>query len=95
MPHSFSKKDHHHHHFKKKKKKIKISKNHASISKLGTFGHVSSNFEKKEIIFSSNIKVFKGHASIHKLGEFHASFIKKNNKNKNKNQDFQKSCIHF
>ena len=43
MPHSFSQKkkeeDYHHHLFKKKS--IKISKNHASISKLGPFSRAS------------------------------------------------------
>ena len=50
MPHLFS---------EKKKKKIKISKNHASISKLGAFGHASSILKKREIIFPPKVKVFK------------------------------------
>ena len=84
---------------KKKKKKIKISKNHASISKLRAFGHASSILKKEEIIFSSNIKVFISHASICKLGAYgHASFIFKKEDHhhhlskKINNQDFQKSC---
>ena len=32
----------------KKKKKFKISKNYASLSKLGAFGHTSSILKKKE-----------------------------------------------
>ena len=87
-----------------KKKKFKISKNYASLSKLGAFGHTSSILKKKkkkkEIIFSSNIKVFKIHASICKLGAFsYVSFIFKKRDHHNhllkKIQDFQKSCIHF
>ena len=44
---------------KKKKKRNKISKYHASISKLGAFGHASSILKKKKIISSLKVKVFK------------------------------------
>ena len=62
MPHSFS----------KKKKKIKISKNHASISKLGAFSHASSILKKRKrnLFFSLNIKVFKIMHLFSKLGAF-------------------------
>ena len=82
-----------------KKKKIKISKNHASLSKLGAIGHTLSILKKKkkkkEIIFSSNIKVFKIHASICKLGAFsYISFIFKKRDHHNhllkKNSKFPK-----
>ena len=75
MPHAFLKK-------KKKKreiiiiifspqKKIKISKNHASISKLGAFGHASFILKKKKKnhIFLKS-QGFQNHASICRLGAF-------------------------
>ena len=53
--------------FSKKKKKIKISKNHASISKLEAFGHASSTKKKNQDL--------QKHTSNSKLGVFdYASF---------------------
>ena len=57
------------------KKKIKISKNHASISKLGAFGHASSILKKKRNHIFLKSQGFQNHASICRLGAFnYASF---------------------
>ena len=65
MPHSFSKKEK-----KKKKKRNKISKYHASISKLGAFGHASSILKKKKNHLFLKSQGFQNHASICRLRAF-------------------------
>ena len=79
MPHPF---------WKKKKKssfpqELRFSKTHASICKLGAFGHASFIFKKRSSSSSfqkkkKKIKISKNHASISKLRAFgHASSILK------------------
>ena len=87
---------------KKKKKKIKISKNHASIRKVGAFGHASFIFKKKKRLPSSSFqkkkkfKISKNHTSI-SLGEFgHASSILKKRKSSFPQKSrFSKSCFNL
>ena len=61
--------------FSEKKKKNKISKNHASISKLGAFGHSSSILKKINHFFLKS-QSFQNHALICRLEAFsYASFM--------------------
>ena len=73
---------------------IKISKNHVSISKLGALGHTSSIFffKKKEIIFFLKCHDFQKSCINLQTRGIRPCLI---HFQKKKNQDFQKSCIHF
>ena len=75
---------------------IKISKNHVSISKLGALGHTSSIFflKKKEIIFFLKCHDFQKSCINLQTRGIRPCLIHFQKKKK-KNQDFQKSCIHF